>query len=404
MADWDLSGGYSYVNVGADLGADDDLASYSYVNVSAITLVARNDLAYWSSYVNVVVPEESLTPAPGNSTADFPPVCAASSFWPANDKVTATIPVSVGERSDSAVLCPDGRVLYVFVQGNAIKQGYAPSVNAFLSVDGSVTDITTIIDGVDDANCCAFRDPAGKLFMVVTWTGGTTYTRAATHCYHSPGGMGGDWSFRSTLQLHLARTPLVNMDTSAKSISQPFFTGTRWIIAAPYYSTYDDDNIKWAALWSSDDEGYNWTPRVARGFWIPQGSQGGAWARNIGAHDGTLYWFASSDIPFDAGVVMTSTDGGASWADLHTMPPGAHYAFLFTEGGHLFRVDGDGNIARSTTPGSPSGWEAFRNYPMGSGGGAIFQRLGDRFAYMHDGKVLGLRCPSGPTVGLIGTV
>jgi hypothetical protein len=372
-----------------------NVQTYFYVAAPPLVL-GDGSKAFVYAYFDAQVPP--VVPTPGDP---YPVISLAQ--WPPDDAALVVTPVSAGERSDSAVLLNDGRVLYVFVDGTSIKQGYSPSVTAFLTQNGSVTDITTIVAGVNGSNCCVFSEPGGGVFLVtsVNPVAGSNPDFWGTRVWRSPSELGGDWAYRGVVQrLTSPEAGLwINMGSDEKAVGQPAFSGARWLLPAPKYVLNQLGDPVWykhQAVWSSDDAGYTWTERVAVGHHIVGGPYGIGESRNVAGKGGRLFWTSTDGSGAVTSELRYSDDGGATWSAGD--PPAHHifYNFPLRDDTYLYRFDGAGVVMRSATPGNGTGpWEAWRDYPMSAGHGHIVQPLGADLAYMHDGKVLGFRGSAG---------
>ncbi len=117
--------------------------------------------------------------------------------------------------------------------------------------------------------------------------------------------------------------------------------------------------------------------------------------RNFGEYNGRLFWVAAGHPGIEKNTFY-SDDGGITW--IQGTAEEGNWNFGIRDNEFMYRIGGSGNVDRTPLPpGDTSGpWEAWRNYiGMGTGNGQIVQKLGDRIVYMHDGKVLGMKCPPG---------
>lgn len=316
------------------------------------------------------------------------------------------------ERNDSAVLLADGRVLYVYNSGGAVWQGYAPSVAAFITTNGSVVDTTQVIATANASPCIS--KVGSRLLMAVMHMPSATQYRV--DLYESPSGVGGDWVFVTNIQTHNdSGATFWNAHKATERFCGEIFVTSagRWILPAGWFRNYGGAQYGATvtpAIWTSDNAGATWTLRLTA-----PGSEGYDTAginRNIAYFDGALWTSSSSTAAGRSGQIYKSSDGGASWPLVYQGDDlRARYAcFGVTDASSLYvaHINGSarGGLVEQVTQMEPffTNWTQIRDYTdTGFQGSPIVQRLGDEIVYMHNGTVLGVGtlAPQGWVIGRI---
>lgn len=332
--------------------------------------------------------------------------------WRPVAQTAKVVPVGAQrERNDSAVLLGDGRVLYVYNDGGAVWQGYAPSVAAFISVNGSVVNRTLAL-AVGTASPC-ISQVGDDLFMAVMHAAGTKFM---VELYKSPSGIGGDWTLFSTLQDH-TDSPWSSWnayDVRARFCGEIFVTATgRWVLPAGHFRNYGGPNygaVVIPAVWTSDNAGVTWTARTFFASLASSGIGTQGINRNIAFFDGALWTSMESTHVANVGRVQKSTDGGTTWVTaLSASVRTSEACFGVVDDTSLYVTHrngaGHGGIVEQVTQMEPffTNWTQIRDYSStGFGGQPIVQRLGDEIVYIHNGTVLGIQTPrSGWVIGRV---
>lgn len=310
-----------------------------------------------------------------------------------------SIPMTGGGTSDSIAMCADGkRLVYMNVQGGNIKQGWI-SDPGLLFKNGSVTDVFNVFTGKVHPNCCVFNGPNFTgMWAIVGWgvnTGVAPATPAETMVLRSPSGNGGDWvQVAPPWQTMNVGGNWIEMESSSKMIGQPHITASgRWVVSAFRLLQFNNQvTYKWAAVYTSDNQGETWVESFSRGFYIVGGPYGYFNSRNITPNpvDGRLWWACegNSGGPINCYTYSFAADGTGPILELDEN--GGRWNYLAADETYLYRSSGE-TLQRSANPASDV-WETiYSAFPL-SGGNLILQKMIDpiheRYAQMSNGRVV----------------
>lgn len=343
--------------------------------------------------------------------------------WPA---AVTMLPLKggVGVRQDSAALCADGRVIYVYVNGNEVFQSHYNDITAFITADnasataGVPLSSLIKIPGQTYVNpcSCVWRHPTtGDLYLFEShveiqadsdhqWRS-LVFKSASNNGESAPATP--DWTLWGTIQDFVSPPPDffgANVAADRKSIGEPYITGSgRLVLPTPNYvfdelggSTF---SIVQSSCHTSDDSGVTWTLRHAVAY--PATSQGGhGTSRNIVLYNGKLWWASSGNV--DDPKSAHSSNDGTTWTGF--VVPGTDNSVvsapLTTDGSSLHLLlggvfYGPSRVESSVDPPvTPAGSRTvllagLPGADNGQNSRNILQRVGGHDAYMFDGQILG---------------
>lgn len=229
-----------------------------------------------------------------------------------------TLKGGAGYRHDSAALCDDGRIIYVYVDGNNIYQCHYPQVGVFehaanTSATTPVEFHSTLNSAMTKPLSTVWRHPTtGVLYLLVNYR--TTVPSADGRVWVSPSGNGEsspgvpDWTAQGTVFGPVTTTFGADLGFNA-FVGEPYVTGTgRWIVTSYAPSTWDTGQ---SAIYTSDNEGATWTVRSTGFGYGPGFRYGFGMGRNIVSHAGAFWVAANGNTggPFGG----YSTNNGTTW-------------------------------------------------------------------------------------------
>lgn len=231
---------------------------------------------------------------------------------------------SGGAVSSSAAMCKDGRVIYVFKDPNssaAVRQGYSPSYQSFVSTTNSVTNVSIIPLPTDYNRAAVVFNIGTDLYMSVflrySNTSTTNVVTTGYYLYKSDSGNGDDWHKHA--DIHTFNHPSNALTYGVSNPSAPFrLPSGRLVICGPRAGnngTSYDPTITTSA-WYSDNNGDTWTNSDLNvSIWYGIGQE--ANSRNIGYFNGALYCSASGLVGGGSVKLYKSVDNGAHWTYLY---------------------------------------------------------------------------------------
>lgn len=305
------------------------------------------------------------------------PVVEVNDVYPPTTEVV--VPYGVGSLRESAVELPDGRVLYVFREADAIRQGYAPDADAFFGTDGSVAGVTDIVTGVSYQSSAVFHDDAGGLFLATCWSG-------AVKVWRSPSGLGDDWVLHGNVH--------IDGDAGSESpdqrvVSMPHVAGSVWSLAAPEFTQPFGVGGAHECAYVSTNGGLTWGIALSTGYHILGGIFGQGVGRTLGTHDGKLWWASKSgSSSYGADKLAYSADNGQSWTVFFGTSD-TERSFNVSDGTYLYDLRGAGNVYRSSNPTDDTSWGMFRSYALGGGvHDEMVCPVGERWMVSAGGKMV----------------
>lgn len=342
--------------------------------------------------------------------------------WPST---VAMLPLKggTGIRSDSAALCADGRVIYVWVNGNEAYQCHYSKPRAFRAAENSSATVGVALSSLVSTPGQGFNYPittvwkhpsTGDLFLFVShfeiqaggqWQWRTLVYRSSSNNGESAPGVP-DWYQWGTVQDLVTVSPVYfgwDWSAAVKTIGEPYVTGSgRLVLPAPNYAVPELGGTPYAvarnACWTSDNTGVTWTLRYEVAY--PATSQGGhGTSRNIVSYAGKLWWSSNGNVddPKSAwsansgtswtGFVVPGTDNSVVSAPLTASVDGVYLLM----GGVLY-----GTSTVELSPDPPNTSRASRTVVLiglpGAGNGehsrCILQRIGDHDYFMYNGSIL----------------
>lgn len=237
----------------------------------------------------------------------------------------------------SGVVTPSGSFLYLYSDGNVIREATYAGWVEFLYDKQALSDIGGVwFTGLPDSDVAAITEYDGVALVgpacTVFWEAGTLWVVACyrtgsggaakgwIHLYRSPSGEGGDWEFVDTIQGPITGVGISSIPDDSCA-GPPLVAGGAWVLAASRWTS--GENLRPAIWRGSPGGGWTCVHDHAVG---PFGVFGGMGSREVVATaDGTLLWSAWSD-SFADGTLGTrfvgaySTDDGASWTKFADTP------------------------------------------------------------------------------------
>lgn len=308
--------------------------------------------------------------------------------------------VESGNIRDSAVGLADGRILYVFQESGAIKQGYATDETSFFK-NGSVGSVTTALSGgFVDPHSCVFKTPSGDVYLVAHWSYRPSTGAAEILIYRSPSNLGGDWVLHGTVQTFPNAYNGGAVHGDRKHVGEPWISGSRWVLPAMRYVGGSSHGAR-EAVWLSTNAGVSWTLAHDVEYHIGSGVFGSGSGRNIGEFDGKLWWSSTNDITTDK--CAFSTNQGSSWTNF-TPPSTSSHNYVASDGTYLYDLRAGAVVVRSTNPTDNNSWVVFRDYPLNitvNPPGHIVQKLVNNWMISYRGRVIRARGRAGWVVGSV---
>lgn len=325
----------------------------------------------------------------------FPP-------WPGADTALALKGGAAQDRHDSVAVCDDGRVIYVWTDGNTLKQSHYPTVEDFYAANnaGATAGVTLTLDGVGFLipKATVWRHPTtGELYLFTSIK--TTVPDARNRVWRSPSGNGEsspsvpDWTLHGTIQTATS-TLGADWHVATFGVGEPYVTGTgRWLLPCTYLQ--HRDTFK-SGVFTSDDEGATWTNRHVIGYYILGGIYGDGLGRNIVEVSGSFYFGAHGNV--ESAKVAVSSDNGTTWATTELSDGAVTADFpIDNAGATRYRLryppGGPGTIQSGSDFLSASGWTNVLTLSLGTWGftpsQAILQRINEsNDAFMWNGRLL----------------
>jgi len=320
--------------------------------------------------------------------------------------VVATLAGGAGFRHDSAALCDDGRVLYVWVDGgNGVYQCHYPGIGDFEAANNdaatSATEFHAVLDStITLVRTTVWRHPTtGEVYLFANYR--TSQPAAWGQVWRSPSGNGEsapgtpDWTLQGTMAGPVT-TSFVDIGFAA-NVGEPLVTGTgRWVLPSFYPTTWDNNQ---QGIYTSDDEGAGWTRRLNIGYYAG-GHYGYGQGRNVVDHAGALWMGTNGNV--EGPHAAYSSDNGSSWT-VYDVPGGVNSGGanpVVASGSDAWRL-GPPSQAVGGTPllqigtdyaGAEAGWTTVADmYAMDGAtfNGAILQRLAPGHdVFLWDGHIL----------------
>lgn len=221
-----------------------------------------------------------------------------------------------GNRDDSAVVLPDGRVLYVYQHNGQIWGGYARSTWDFLSRNFTLSDNFLIFAGMrsspSPAATISWAGVPRRLYLTTAWRNNDgTYV---TQMWRS-GDLGRTWSLVQTMASS-SSSPMRDNIMTGDILTMP---NGKLVVMAPFVGTRtiggsSISGILWG-VWNSDDNGDSWYlatffghgPRLPLVGWIPFYTN--TMSRSLAYHKGHVYALTADDYGGWYMTLYRSADG-----------------------------------------------------------------------------------------------
>ena len=323
----------------------------------------------------------------------FPP-------WPGSSTALALKGGASEGRFDSATVCADGRVIYVWTSGNTLNQCHYPTPLDFFEADNAAATSAAAIPvdaGSISPRATVWRHPnTGNLYLFSSSR--VTTLEARNKVWISPSGNGEsspgvpDWVLHATIQTSTAIFGGSAWHDATFGTGEPTVTATgRWLL--PCSDLFYRDVFR-SSVFSSDDEGLTWTQRVIIGFYMLGGIYGEGFSRNIVESGGYYYFGANGNV--DGPKIARSSDNGTNWSITELGDGGytANYP-IDVDGATLYRLrwpyGGPSTIQSGSNYLSTSGWTNVLTLSGwgNNAGSAILQRIDENNdAFMMNGRLL----------------